>query len=112
MKLKEVSGKKETKGTVIQRKVSSYEHNLKILINQVVKDCDKNGIPIFIAFYSPNEGYVYNGVLPEEIVSDEVDVSSQYGKFYAFLRTCIGYNKEEFLKSSLVKTYGSETEEE
>ncbi len=112
MKLKEVSGKRENKDSIVKRKVSTYEHDLKILLNRVVKDCAENAIPIFIAFYSPNDGYVYNGVLPEEIDDEEIDVSSEYGKFFEFLRICIGYNKEEFLKSNLIRTYGSSSSKE
>ncbi len=102
--LKSVSGKRENPGA--EKKVNSYEHQLKIAVNQMVKDARKNGIPIFIAYYSPTEGYVYNGAIPESITNPEADVSSEYGKFNAFLRVCMGYNKEEFLKSKVVKTYG------
>lgn len=83
------------------RKVDTYEHNLKIQLNQLVKDCLEHNIPIFIAYYSDTEKYIYNGVMPEEI--DKPELYHQYGKFDEFLRTCIGFNKEEALKSSIHK---------
>ncbi len=106
MEMKEITGQKEKKEPVIKKKVSSYEHDLKIEINKLVKKAKDEGIPTFFIYYSPEDGYVYHGCLPEEIVNKDVDVSSEYQKFYEFLRVCIGYNKDEFLKSEVIKTYG------
>lgn len=101
--LNEISGQREKKGLV--KKVNTYEHDLKIQINAMCKEAKKNGVPIFVAYYSPADGYVYNGVIPEEI-EDVSDIKSEYGKFFAFLRICMNYNKEEFLGSEIIKTYG------
>lgn len=68
------------------------EHNLKILVNRLVKSCKEEQIPMFIAFYSEKDGYQYNGVMPED-----VGVSSEYGRFIQFLRTAVAFNKEDYI---------------
>ena len=105
MALKEVSGERENKTTVVAKKVNTYEHTLKISVNDMVKNAKENGVPMFIAYYSPTDGYVFNGVLPEEIINEDADVSSEYGKFNAFMRICMNYNREEFLGSEIIKTF-------
>ena len=105
--LKEVSGKREKKSSVVRKRVNDYEHVLKTTFNAIAKEAKKQGVPFFAAYYSETEGYVFNGVLPEEILEPTPDVESQYGKFAEFMKTCMGYNKEEFLGSEVIKTYGS-----
>lgn len=102
--LREVSGQRGDINPVIKKKVNSFEHDLKIQINAMCKEAKRNGVPIFIAYYSPSDGYVYNGVIPEEI-EDAEDIKSEYGKFYEFLRICMNYNREEFLGSEIIQTY-------
>lgn len=98
----QVEGKRK-KRVISQKskKVESAEHNIKIALNQIVRDAGRAGIPIFTVFYTEEEGYVFNGILPEEIGTD--NLKSEYGKFDEFLKTCIGFNKEDELKP--VKIY-------
>ena len=98
--LKEVSGQRENSSTPIDnsRTVNPGEHKIKIMMNELVREAAKEGIPIFGLYYSEKEGYVYNGMLPEEL-----GVESEYGKFNEFLRICMGFNKEEFFKTQRVQ---------
>lgn len=82
------------------KKVSNLEemqkkakHELKINSNRLLKECEEAEIPIFIAYFIPGEGYVYQGLLPEEIGTE--NVSSEYGRFTEFLKTCIGFNQAD-----------------
>ena len=84
-----------------ESKMGTFEHDLKIQINKMVKDCQEHNIPIFIVYYSETEKYSFQGVMPEEIGT--ASVSNQYGKFDEFFKTCIGINKEENFKSSIHK---------
>lgn len=95
LKLTPVSGKGSTRDS----KMGTFEHDLKIQINKLVKECEDHGIPIFVAFYSDVEKYFFQGLMPEEIGTPEV--ASQYGKFDEFFKTCVGFNKEENFKSSI-----------
>ena len=62
---------------------------------ELVRLCEENGIPIFMAYYLANKGYKYRAVLPEEL--DNPDVSSEYGKFAAFLRIVMDFNKADYI---------------
>ena len=69
-------------------------HEIKIATNRLVKLAEETQVPIFVAYFdSQKEDYQYNGVFPEEIGTD--DVKNQYGKFYEFLKVCIGFNKAD-----------------
>jgi len=72
---------------------SQRSHAMKIASNQLIKLAEENKIPVFVAYYDPKKGYQYNGLFPEEI--DSLDVTSQYNRFYEFLKVCVGFNKED-----------------
>ena len=72
---------------------SQRSHAVKIASNQLVKLAEENKIPIFIAYYDPKKGYQYNGIFPEEV--DSEDVTSEYKRFFEFLKVCISFNKED-----------------
>lgn len=74
-------------------RLGTYEHGLRININRIVKECEENGIPIFIAYLGEHEGWVYNAVFPEEVGETE-----EFGKFNDFLRIVIGWDREKALK--------------
>lgn len=93
----QIEGKRKNKIVVKKsKKVETAEHNIRIALNQVVRDAGRAGIPIFTVFYTEEEGYVYNGILPEEIGTE--NLQKEYGKFDEFLKICLGFNKEEELK--------------
>jgi hypothetical protein len=79
-------------------RLGTYEHNLRININKMVKECEENGISIFVAYLGEHEGWVYNAVFPEEVGEEE-----EYGKFNQFLRIVIGWDKEKALKQISVR---------
>jgi len=70
------------------------QHNIKIEANALVKKARDAGIPSFISFYIPGQGYFYNGIWPEEIEEKKgrASVSDQDGRFLAFLQVCADYN--------------------
>ncbi len=105
--MKMVNGERENKNSVVTKKCNTYEHDLRIDVNKMTREAKEHGIPIFIAFYSPLDGYVYNAVLPEEVEDENLakDLESEYGKFNKFLRICMDFNREEFLGSEIIKTY-------
>lgn len=76
-------------------KTRNNTHQIKISSNQLVKLAEDSQIPIFVAYYDPQKGYQYNGVFPEEL--DAEDLASEYGRFYEFLRVCIGFNKADLM---------------
>lgn len=81
-----------------KKRLGTYEHDLRININRMVKECGENDIPIFVAYYGEHEGWVYNAIFPEETSHEE-----EYGKFTEFLATVIGWNKEKSLKQVVVR---------
>ena len=100
MELKEFAGKREGAKVPGTGKVSEKEHEVKIELNRIVREAGNAGIPIFTAYYSQDEGYVYNAMLPEEIASEPL--KDQYGRFDEFMRTCIGFNKADAFKAEKV----------
>lgn len=79
-------------------RLGTYEHELRININRMIKECEENDIPIFVAYLGEHEGWVYNAIFPEETSHDE-----ETGKFTEFLATVIGWNKEKSLKQIVVR---------
>ena len=79
-------------------RLGTYEHDLRININRMVKECEENDIPIFIAYFGEHEGWVYNAILPEETSHTE-----EYGKFNKFLAIVIDWDKEEELAQIKVR---------
>lgn len=75
-------------------------HTIKIMTNQLIKECERAKVPVFVAYHvrdAKGRGkYQYNAVLPEE-----VGVNSEYGKFQEFLKTCLGFNKEDYLSPEI-----------
>lgn len=74
-------------------------HDVKIYTNQVVRTLRENNIPVFIAYYTPDKGFQYNGCFPEELPDKEAASSLSTacgGKFFEFLKLCIGFNKEDY----------------
>lgn len=87
--LKEVSNDTMLLGSPVKR-----AHDVKIGVNSLIKTSEAAQIPIFIAYYVPGKGYVYDGMLPEELNSP--DLKEQYGKFWRFLQLCLDFNKEDY----------------
>lgn len=100
LKLKEVSGQRDKSPIVTTKKSETFEHELKIALNKLVREAGAAGIPIFTAYYSQDEGYVFNGMLPEEIGTDSV--KSEYGRFDQFMRICLDFNKEDAFKAERI----------
>lgn len=90
-----------------EEKTSSMDktHDVKIGSNRLVKLAEERKIPIFVAYYDPQKGYQYDGVLPEEVQT--TDSRGQYGKFIEFMKVCIGFNKEEHVAKVCRKTLKS-----
>lgn len=88
--LVEVSNEESLKGTPVKR-----AHDVKIEVNNLMKIANDSKIPIFVAYYAPGKGYIYDGLFPEEI-EDAEDLKEQYGKFMKFLKVCIDFNKEDY----------------
>ena len=63
-------------------------------IDKITIDYAKLGCPSFIAVYIPGSGYQYSAVLPGEL--ENCDISPEDSKFNEFLRTVIGFNKEDY----------------
>lgn len=76
------------------KKDSEISHELHMRVKNLCKYCEENGVPVFIAYYLAAKGYLYRGVFPEEINTE--DVLSEYGKFKQFLKVCIGFNEEDY----------------
>ena len=93
-----------------EEKTSSMDktHDVKIGSNRLIKLAEECKIPIFIAYYDPQKGYQYDGVLPEEVQT--TDSRGQYGKFIEFMKICIGFNKEEHVAKVCRKTLKSNTD--
>ena len=77
--LVEVSNEESLKGTPVKR-----THDVKIEVNNLMKIANDSKIPIFVAYYAPGKGYIYDGLFPEEI-EDAED-----------LKVCIDFNKEDY----------------
>lgn len=99
--LSEETGKGEHKAGRAKKpdsRLGTFEHDLRINLNRIVKECGENGIPIFTAYYGEHEGWVYNAIFPEE-----VGLLKEYGKFNKFLAIVIGWDKEEALRQVSVR---------
>lgn len=91
----------------VQTKPSSNKsldrvHDVKINTNRLVKLAEDCQIPIFVAYYDPHKGYQYDGVLPEEVKTE--DVQGEYGRFIEFMRICINFNAEDQVPKVCKKT--------
>ena len=73
---------------------SNRTHDVKIAINELMKISTNSKIPIFVAYYDPGKGYVYNGMLPQELNSP--DLVDQYDRFWKFLKLCIDFNRDDY----------------
>ena len=102
IKMAQIEGQREDEVVIKKsKKINSPEHAIKIALNQLVRDAGKAGIPILTIYFSlEDNGYVFNGILPEELGLEEL--KPQYGRFDDFLRICMGFNKEDAIKA--VKT--------
>ena len=87
--LKEVENESLLPGPITKR-----THDVKIGVNNLVKIAEESKIPIFIAYYAPGKGYVYDGLLPQELES--ADLIDQYDRFWKFLQLCIDFNKDDY----------------
>lgn len=83
------------KKATISNETKNKTHQIKISSNRLVKLAEDSQIPIFIAYYDPQNGYQYNGVFPEELDAD--DLKSEYGRFFEFLKVIIGFNKDDLM---------------
>lgn len=79
-------------------RLGTYEHDLRININRIVKECEENDIPIFVAYYGEHEGWVYNAVFPEETGHE-----TEAKKFNKFLAIVIDWDKESALTKVKVR---------
>lgn len=59
--------------------------------------CKESDVPVFIAYYLAEKGYKYKALLPEEIMDPKKNLTSEYGKFAAFLRVVMDFNKADYL---------------
>lgn len=71
-------------------------HNIRIAANQLVKECQDAGIPMFFAYYLPDKGYQYAAMFPEEM-PDRENLKSEHNKFKKFLQVIIDFNKEDYM---------------
>lgn len=60
--------------------------------DQLFHLAEESNIPIFITYYSPQQGYQYTSVLPEE--KDKEDVYLEMQKFNKFVKVCMDLNEE------------------
>ena len=78
---------------------NAVRHDIKIKANQLTKECQKAGIPMFFAYYNPEkpEGkrYQYAALFPEEVAPGE-EARSEMGKFKEFLRVVLGFNRADY----------------
>ena len=79
-------------------RLGTYEHDLRITINRLVKECEENDIPIFVAYLGEHEGWVYNAIFPEETSHEE-----ETGQFSEFLATVIDWNQDKNLKQVVIR---------
>lgn len=77
-----------------RRKINELYHRINIGARNFCKECERNGIPIFLAYFLPGKGYRYRAAFPEEIETESV--KSEYGKFKQFLKVCIDFNKNDY----------------
>lgn len=75
--------------------VRDRAHFAKLKMNTFIRQLTLANIPSFVAVYIPGKGYQYNAVFPEELEMNDCD--SECGKFNEFLKTCINFNKENYL---------------
>lgn len=90
---------KAGRGKRAKSRLGTYEHDLRINVNRMIKECEENDIPIFIAYFGEHEGWVYNAIFPEETSRE-----SEYGKFNKFLAIVMDWDKEEALSQISVIT--------
>lgn len=90
--------------------LKQVKHDIKIGINRLLKDCEQAEIPIFLTYYLPGVGYVYHGLFPEEMQSEQLQ--SEYGRFSEFLKTCISFNKEDYKPVIKINSSRQDTAEE
>lgn len=64
---------------------------------ELLNTCKDADVPVFIAYYLAEKGYKYKALLPEEIMNQEKSLTSEYGKFAAFLRVVMDFNKADYL---------------
>ena len=69
------------------------KNDIKKTIENLTNDLAESGYPSFVAVYVPGSGYQYSAILPEEI---NINISSTETKFNEFLKTVIGFNKEDY----------------
>lgn len=84
-------------------------HNIKITTNQLIKHCKNAEIPMFLTYYIPGTGYVYQGLFPEDI--DTPNVESEFGRFVEFLKTCVKFNQEDYKPVIKLNRQTSSTQE-
>ncbi len=77
-------------------------HEIKIDANALENKCRKAGVPMFIAYYTPDKGYQYNALLPEELF-EEAGVESEYGKFLEFLSLVSQFRRAPYTGIPLIK---------
>lgn len=87
--------KRETNDSLLDGVSKEAVHNLKINANRLIKEAKESEIPMFIAYYVPGTGYIYDGIFPEEIGTPAMKPA--HGKFLKFLRDCLDFNKEDYM---------------
>lgn len=60
--------------------------------DQLFQLAEESNIPIFITYYSPQQGYQYTSIIPEE--TDTEDVFLEMQKFNKFVKVCKDLNVE------------------
>lgn len=90
----------------------SIAHSVRIASNQLVKQCQDAGIPMFFCFYLPEKGYQYAAIFPEEMPERD-NLKSQNHKFKRFLQAVIDFDKKQYMThiSEMQSKFTEEDEE-
>ena len=96
------------------KEIKEKIHKLRIMLNEITKQCKAAGVPFFFSYYIPGEEYKYNALFPEEICDKdapmaedstqdnpkhkdiETPIKSEYWRFVEFLKIVIGFNREDY----------------
>lgn len=66
------------------------------MANALYKECLRQDVPMFLAYYLEEKGYQYKALLPGEC-KENGHVPKEDEKFLDFLRTVRGFDKKNFV---------------
>lgn len=75
-------------------KVGDNPHDIKQTMKNIEAYFRGMKMPMFLASYSPNTGFIYNAILPQELDMQDEQVDK---KFYGFLRVCTDFDKNAYM---------------